>query len=66
MLTLQNLTFYNTLKATVINRRFNKQNYANKKNGYPSNSAGKSVTKHDNNSSTEKDMQECCFPETSF
>lgn len=55
------------LKATVINRRFNKQNHANKKKkSYPSNSAGKSVTKHDNNSGTEKDMQVCCFPETFF
>jgi len=35
-----------------------------KKSSHPSNSAGKSVTKHDNNSCMEKDMQECCFPET--
>lgn len=31
MLPWWNLTFYNTLKATVIHRRFNKQNNANKK-----------------------------------
>jgi hypothetical protein len=53
------------LKATVINSRFNEQNHANKKESYPSNSAGKSATKHDNNSGTEKDMQEC-FPETFY
>jgi hypothetical protein len=56
------------LNETVIKRRFNKQNHANGKeqNSYPSNSAGKSVTKHDNNSGMEKDMQEYCFPETFF
>jgi len=65
MLLLWNLTFYNMLKAIVIHRRFNKQNHANKKS-YPSNSAGKTVTKHENNSGMEKDMQDCCFPETFF
>jgi hypothetical protein len=54
------------LKETVINRRMKKQSGKWKITNNCPTSAGKSVTKHDNNSGSKKDMQECCSPEIFF